>query len=89
MDFGSSTRSRVRGVDYLVAPREAMTTQKASAPQYDSRKSHLIRAALHPPPGILKLPAKSCSNPNTSASTNVCILENQSCKLAAQTVGDN
>lgn len=38
------------GVDYLVAPREAVTTQKASAPQNDSRKSHLVRAALRPPP---------------------------------------
>lgn len=42
----------VRGVDYLVAPREAVTTQKASAPRNDSRKSHLVRAALHPPPGM-------------------------------------
>lgn len=48
-----------------------MSTRKASAPQNDSRKSHLVRAALHPPPGLLNYQQKAALTPTTSDSTNV------------------
>lgn len=43
-----------------------MTTQKASAPQNDSRKSHLIRSALHPTSRTRHCQHKAALTPATS-----------------------
>lgn len=57
-------QGQVRGVDYLCSTTGGLDhTIKASAPQNDSRKSHLTWAALHPPQGMLPYRLKSSFTP--------------------------
>lgn len=48
-----------------------MSTQKASAPQNDSRESHLVRAALHPPTGVHVYWLRAARNQTHLSRTNV------------------